>query len=568
MDGPNGQYSNPATQKIQSTTATNGFLIFDADLSNPASPFENRTGSITSPAYDVVSTPNLLVYFEQSYRHCCTRDFFPKMELSTDDFTTVQTYNVEFPGISTNDQTGTIQTIVNIQPYLATATNLSNFKVRFTFEGSVGTSHYFWQIDDFKLIEQHQNDIAISNAWLGDILTNFEVTEAPTYFNDTLTVQASLKNYGFATPSNVTLNVKILNGSNQEVFNQSGGMLTNNFTLLFDTITYNTGFNISSLPVGTYSVILTIEMNGQDGNSTNNLFLRSFKVTDNTLSSINYDGNVFRNNIGYNYRDSQTNEMRPMTVGTLFYVPETEFPLNLKSVEIGLSIGPDNYLTTLGEPLIVNIWEYDPAASTLADALILISEDYQYTIEANHLNSDGSLFTFNLNQAVDSSDVPLQITGGKYYFVSFYHNGGIDKYLWYWTSFLDEDFSSFVNGPFGVNSAVNWFTAGYDPLIKMNFEQVLDAKVNEISNENVVFNVHPNPSKENATLSYNLKENARVKIEITDLTGKVLESIPVQNKLKGNNSTKIETTNYENGVYFVKLTINNSTSSKKLLISK
>ena len=84
----------------------------------------------------------------------------------------------------------------------------------------------------------------------------------------------------------------------------------------------------------------------------------------------------------------------------------------------------------------------------------------------------------------------------------------------------------------------------------------------------LVFNVHPNPSKENATLSYNLKENASVKIEITDLTGKVLESIPVQNKLKGNNSTKIETTNYENGVYFVKLTINNSTSSKKLLISK
>ena len=70
LDGPNGPYSNP-NQLITSPTASNGFLMFDADVYGGANNYPVINGYITSPAIDMSSTDAFTLSFYTAYRYCC-----------------------------------------------------------------------------------------------------------------------------------------------------------------------------------------------------------------------------------------------------------------------------------------------------------------------------------------------------------------------------------------------------------------------------------------------------------------------------------------------------------------
>jgi len=564
-DGPNGQYSNPATQIITSTTASDGFMIFDADFSNPAGVTPvNRIGSLVSPAYDLSLNPNVLVSFEQSYRHCCSRDFILTMDVSNDNFTTFSTYDISVPGIAVNDNSGTVKTVVNINDFIATGGTLSNFQVRFNFDGSVGTTHYFWQIDDFQLIEQHPHDLSITNAWIGDIVTDFEVTEIPAFFNKDIIMQASLRSFGSATPSNVKLRINVLDATSTSVFTAEGGTLSNNFAMVYDTVTFITGLNTSKLAAGTYTVNMDIIFTETDGDLTNNSFSRTLMITGSTLSSINYDGNVYRDNIAYSYRNTTTNDVPFMRVGTLFTLPSTVSPLFMTGIDIGLSTGPASALTSTGEKIFVSIYEYDFNAATFAESFIPFSDEFEFTIAAPMLNSTGDTYTFNFSASENGTTNNPVLDPGKSYVATFVHYGGSAKYLWYWASKFDEDISSFTFGPFGVNAAENWFTLGNDPLMRMNLAQGVG--LNELAKNTASVQVYPNPATDIITVDFVLNQTSDVSINITDVTGKVINAGTNLSGKKGANSTSISTTNFDAGVYFVNVNLNNEIIIKKITI--
>ena len=86
-NGPKGAYT-PASERIQSTTYTNGFAKFASDSANctwngttatalPESQFTSWEASLVSPVIDLSLSPWAEVVFQQRSRFCCgTSPFF------------------------------------------------------------------------------------------------------------------------------------------------------------------------------------------------------------------------------------------------------------------------------------------------------------------------------------------------------------------------------------------------------------------------------------------------------------------------------------------------------------
>ena len=94
--------------------------------------------------------------------------------------------------------------------------------------------------------------------------------------------------------------------------------------------------------------------------------------------------------------------------------------------------------------------------------------------------------------------------------------------------------------------------------------------LNETEDANPNFLIYPNPSSDKATISYHLNSNAEVGIQVFDVLDKsVYQKIPT-NQVAGDYTETISKNelNMSNGVYFVKLLINNKIHVQKLIISK
>jgi len=110
--GPNGMYSD-RTDIITSTTANNGFVIFDADSSQGSAAPVDKTGKLHSPIIDLSAAPGAILSFEQTYRHCCSNTFEPAIEVTTDNFATVKRYEATALNVSVNDLAATVMIYVN-----------------------------------------------------------------------------------------------------------------------------------------------------------------------------------------------------------------------------------------------------------------------------------------------------------------------------------------------------------------------------------------------------------------------------------------------------------------------
>jgi serine protease AprX len=90
-------------------------------------------------------------------------------------------------------------------------------------------------------------------------------------------------------------------------------------------------------------------------------------------------------------------------------------------------------------------------------------------------------------------------------------------------------------------------------------------KIPTIDNDNN-FNAFPNPFDDDIYISYNSLDTQKVKIHLFDLTGKLLLSAEDVSRNYGYNSIHIKNTSALNsGIYIIRITSGNITSTKKVL---
>jgi len=77
-----------------------------------------------------------------------------------------------------------------------------------------------------------------------------------------------------------------------------------------------------------------------------------------------------------------------------------------------------------------------------------------------------------------------------------------------------------------------------------------------------------NPATAQTSISFNLKEEAKVSISIVDVTGKSVYANELGSIANGAHKVNVNTDTLSNGVYMVNVTSNGSVSTQKLVVRK
>ena len=87
---------------------------------------------------------------------------------------------------------------------------------------------------------------------------------------------------------------------------------------------------------------------------------------------------------------------------------------------------------------------------------------------------------------------------------------------------------------------------------------------------NVGFTLYPNPANQTATLSYHLNNVSTTKVELVDLLGKQIMMLDNKTQAAGDYSIELSKGAYHinSGIYFVKLTVDNSVITKKIIFTE
>ncbi|MDD2191246.1 MAG: Omp28-related outer membrane protein [Bacteroidales bacterium] len=107
---------------------------------------------------------------------------------------------------------------------------------------------------------------------------------------------------------------------------------------------------------------------------------------------------------------------------------------------------------------------------------------------------------------------------------------------------------------------------GMGEKIAINLLSILG--LNDIENNISSVNVYPNPVKDIANLEINLNSSSDATIQVLDMLGRNVIDLGRKSMKAGQNTIELNTSNLNNGMYFVKVITNDGIVSTKITISK
>ncbi len=514
------------------TTAANGFAFFNGVqylVSAPVPPVQIQNAFITSSTIDLSSYPYsaITLSFNQRYKAFNYDETY--VEMSQDGGLTwgySQQVNV---GVVTNDPS-----LQNNLSLILPISQSANTKIRFRWSSDFADddygSGYGWMIDDVKLIEPNADEFTVTKVWTGDIVQKWDYYSTPLTQVIPMTVGAVISNMGAVSQTKV-VTIEILQGTTSAYTN------TENITLLpgeLDTLWHTSTFTPTAN--GVYTVNFSLPT---DAINTNNTKGENFEVTPNIY------GHNFpitgTSSFGFN-TDSAT-----IGIGNLYEINADQ---QLNGIDVHFATG-----TTPNIELVVELWEVPLSPQGVQGTLDFIS-GATYDVPSP------------LNSATPSSivfDSPAQMEQGKLYLIILKtFQTATNKLRIKSSTKGDEDYSTVGYGPFTTTGGINYFTGwGEAPFISLNFDPVLG--INESTTEISGVSIYPNPTSSSVNLEMNIANPSEVSIQVTDLSGKIVATQNLGFLPLGKNQTTIQSTSFNNGLYYVTVSSNGSSVTKKLI---
>ena len=498
---PSGSFAIAA---IASTTAADGFALFDSDLL--CSGNQNADVYFNTPI-DLTGQLAVAVEFESFYRAYVGNCY---VIASTDGvtWTEVQVHS----GLAVNASTTNSEiTTANVSSIVG-GSSTAYFGFRY-----IGGCDYAWMVDDVSIVTLPDNDVALTTGWHADIVTDYEYSMTPLTQVREMRAGVIVENQGGLTQT-VDVTCDVSDGSSTVAT-----MTTSVISVpgVVDTVWFNTGFTPSAN--GTYTPTFSIPA---DMVTTNDVFTASGLEVNNNLMAHDYGTT---GTFGFNPAAADpTNANSSHSWGNVYY-PEVD--QMIYGIDINFATG-----TTADLYVLARVQEMD-ATGSIQDPLTYNNET-DHTVVSSEIGSSITTITF---------PSPSLLEAGKGYLIDVLkvdgttgpeamYFGGTDA------SQEDDDFSTVGYGPFGAANAINYFS-GWDfaPYIRANFDASLDVTVNTL--EGVA--VFPNPSQGEITITNNNGDaNA---IEITNLAGQVVYTVSVSA------ATTVDLGSFGSGVYLVKV---------------
>lgn len=527
------------TADIASTTASDGWALLDSDNgNNSGTNFEDAWLTMANPV-DLNLYPNVIVEFETHYRAFNNERCYlvvgigdgmgnvtwPDLDPTTDVSAMANVFPL-FDNINANESTDNpFIKQVNISPALVglTSTQLGDIYIRLNWTGIWG---YAWFVDDFKILEQPQDDLQMLSAWVAG--ENNEGTEYGRNPDDQLDanwyVGAEVLNFGVNDQTNVVMTADF--GSWNSVSNLATHVAgTTEILESLETPTLT-----QQLYQGTYTVVSTNETGGTE--FYNNTRQRNFEVTDHYYSQDGIDvhpaADLSLSSMG---TDSFTGAEDGLILGSWYHIKNQTA---VGGIELMLANGtdPDSYV-------IVSL--VDTADFFVGDFSAPLVQSQITYVTAGDISAGSMTVMF---------DSPYTLNPGCYYAcVEMFSDGGTNNIRIldditiaepYWASaiFIPQD-QSYTNGEaLGIRLMTG------------------NVGLNEVYAEGV--SVYPNPSNGMITVTNDKSYNNT--IEVFDVAGQLVFSDEV------NSETTIDLKGNGTGVYLVKITNEIGTVVERVVI--
>ena len=527
---PSGLY---LIDPIESTTAANGFALFDSDLLCGGNQVANLT---LANGIDCSGQTEVLLSFEQQYRRFFDSTF---VFVSNDDGANWTKFSVN-TDLGNNDfcegaPSGLAQ--IYITPIAA---GQSNVKIRFQFYSpsslnALAGCAYSWMIDDVTLSTPLQNNVTINQVYAASITTDYDMGLIPLSQADTVQSTVVVANNG-SVDQDVVLNYSIKRNGTE--VNSGSTPATN--VVGFTTASIELISNYVPDQIGNYTIDVTATISNTDEDPTDNSGSNGFEVTDNLFSAVGDIAATTALDLNAStttappydtYRVGQNFFIRNATSLTAFEISPARIAADAAtgnvSVDIELFASAD-----LTAPLAL---ENFVVTSTHA-----VTPAWYTVALSSPVAMDPGVYVASMGNFDDTKNFAFNVAAG------------------------DDDIGTICYGPFGANDAVDWYIGwDFSPAIALNFDPTIGFDAIEGGDKLVV---SPNPANDVLNINLNLAKASNVQIDVIDMNGKVVFNKNIKANLIGYKE-ELSLAGFANGIYTVQVRSANGTSSQKVVVA-
>lgn len=566
-DSPAGEFSTNQAA-LASETASNGWVIFDADLYNTpiADGVEDTEGWITSPSIDMSELNSVIVEYQQYFRYCCF-PFSPMfLEVSNDGGDSWVTFPAHGSFIESAN-TLSANPLVTTVDVSCVAAGEADVRIRFAYKQNPitgnGYSHYFWGLDDVAIYQNPvESDLVAIQAMNGDIFNVFEYTHIPleqaiTEADGGMVGGMIFRNGGFTDHTNTVVTMEVLNAggdilstTTSEPFTQFAATNAPNCPQnIQDTIYLETGW--APTEVGEYIIRTSIVSEVVEGNDENNVIERRFFVTDDEY--------------GHDYDDMWDVELRPREsediaglfdptgYGSFFHAP------NNGTTAYGalVAFGPNSDVETEFELRLYTLDGVPLNDAPFSASFYSVTEEY---VPGSIANAEFVYYAF---------EDPEQLESGLFYFLGLINDFESPGELTVvGNANSDTDNSTGRYNQTGAGDFV-WFTSQTStPAIRLVTSQ--RTAIDEIANMNGVDLAQnmPNPAADNTIINFQLVSAKTVTFELHDMQGRLVEVRDLGRLPGGEHRLNYNVSDLQSGMYYYSLIVDGVRLTKKMMVSR
>lgn len=559
--GSRGAYGSAAP--LASPTTANGFMIFDSDWLDDAGvagafgtgvfPSPHR-GMLVSPNIDLTGQNFVNLEFYQYYRRFAGPG-------------AVQTVPATYLLFSTNGGTTWSDTLMinsNIAVNAATTNpavfrvNVSNYignndsvKIAFLFDGDF----YVWMIDDVKLTEIPNNDLAITTTVMLPDTANGRTLEygtLPIQNKTPLTFQARVRNNGKVAQPNVRLNVTVADTLNNTFFTGASAQLAS-LAAFTDTLLSITT-NYPATDISYMRINYVTQSDSTDGTPADNAAVRQLSITD---SSFNPAVAVPATQGILGTGQFGTPAAQDVGLATLFELVNED---TVTSATARLNV-TGTAPTQVGGLVQFSIRTPNPADGLPGDATTIVVESDIYTITQEDI--DNGFIRVDFPAELGGLPQNRILTPGDYWLqADLYSNNGTNR-----VRFLDD--LTFTQPWFvSVLYTTQWFSNGNALRMSLNMADARGtSSVNEL-NKNLKLNVYPNPAKNILNLAVSADASlGRISYQVMDIAGRIVSSEATV--INSNNEViPVDISGLQNGVYSIVVKTSKGYNTSRFVVAQ
>lgn len=542
------------------TNTSTRWMVLDSDSDGSAgSPEENI---LTSPVMDLSSAPvNLAVEWQQFFAEWQSDTLY--VEVSIDGGTTWNGISVS-DGVGRDNRPNPENVRVNITSYLdPTPANNSNVQVRFRWTGNWD---YGWQIDNVEVVDMPDHDLSQAEGGYRNVTANgifgekIVYTKVPSDQLDAGGIEffSTNVNIGASDQTNVELQGEVWDSNPTNIFTGTGTAQT---LLAGDTLrdSTNAWTTIPTTPAAytmvTYSNFANL---GSDANTLDNYDTASFEVTaDEYARDIGeYTGTGNANG------DDGSGNANAFILGTMYEMKTTA---TLDVIRFALTPASE-----AGAVLYGYVIEMDPNATDFQDIFINVVYDGSQTP-----NGEVSVQPWNISQAPNITWVNLpvvngvQLNAGSTYMVGVGSLGGENAFIMDGQEFFTPDASYYLYDPTDTDPSDGgpWFWVQGGTNIRAVFNVAGQGLSIDEEAAALQTTIAPNPANDFVNINYTLGNTAEVRLQVLDLTGKVVEEVNLGLKPEGSNRHQVNLTDFESGIYYCTITAGEVQRTHKLVVT-